>query len=154
MPTVGLNRERCGVHCVLTLARVEPRQALLAKILPRRLKPGCLIERADMEVGYRRGRQAFAGQRRPAPGTESAPGLTWRRIEFGYFSFGDRISFAIECHEHRNWRASMPPTTLAMTPIYPLGLTGCDKTDLTAKAATLQLLGRAHYLILTRFGVT
>jgi hypothetical protein len=43
----------------------------------------------------------------------------------------------------------MPSTTLAMTPIYPLGLTGRDKTDRTAQTATFKLLGRAaHDLIL------
>jgi hypothetical protein len=41
----------------------------------------------------------------------------------------------------------MLSTTLAMTPIYPLRLTGRDKTDRTAEAATFELLDRdAHDL--------
>jgi len=38
------------------------REAFLAKILPRRLKPRGLVKRPDMEVRQLDGRQAFAGQ--------------------------------------------------------------------------------------------
>ena len=45
----------------------------------------------------------------------------------------------------------MASTTLAVTPIYRLGLTGRDKADRAAEAATFELLGRiAHDLILLR----
>jgi len=47
----------------------------------------------------------------------------------------------------------MLSATLAMTPIYPLGLTGRDKTDRTAQTATFKLLGRAaHALSLAKLG--
>jgi hypothetical protein len=43
----------------------------------------------------------------------------------------------------------MASTTLAVTPIYRLGLTGRDKADCAAEAFTFELLGRiAHDLIL------
>ena len=45
----------------------------------------------------------------------------------------------------------MASTTLAVTPIYRLGLTGRDKADCAAEASTFELLGRiAHDLILLR----
>jgi len=43
----------------------------------------------------------------------------------------------------------MASTTLAVTPIYRLGLTGRDKADCAAEASTFELFGRiAHDLIL------
>ena len=98
-----------------------------------------------MEMRYRWGWQAFAGQRRPAPGAKSSLGFPRRRIKLGYLTFGNRISFAVECHEDRNRRAGVLSTTLAMTPIYALGLTSRQKTDCAAQAATLELLGRAGH---------
>ena len=45
----------------------------------------------------------------------------------------------------------MASTTLAVTPIYRLGLTGRDKADCAAEASTFELFGRiAHDLILLR----
>jgi hypothetical protein len=45
----------------------------------------------------------------------------------------------------------MASTTLAVTPIYRLGLTGRDKADCAAEASTFELFGRiAHDLILPR----
>ena len=45
----------------------------------------------------------------------------------------------------------MASATLAVTPIYRLGLTGRDKADCAAEASTFELFGRiAHDLILLR----
>jgi hypothetical protein len=45
----------------------------------------------------------------------------------------------------------MLSTTLAMTPIYPVWLTGRDKTDRTAEAATFELLDRVAHDLILRF---
>ncbi len=135
---------------------MEPRQAFLGKILSPRLKPRGVIERPDREMRFRRPRETFARQRGPAPGAKSAPGSPWRRIELGDLAFGHGIRLAVEGHEDRNRRARMPATTLAMTPIYPLRFTRCDKPDRPAQAATFKLLGRAAHdlILLPRLGVS
>ena len=106
-----------------------------------------------MEMRYHWGWQAFAGQRRPAPGAKSSPGFPRRRIKLGYLTFGNRISLAVECHEDRNRRAGVLSTTLAMTPICPLRLAGRDKTDRTTEAATFELLDRAAHNLILPFGL-
>jgi hypothetical protein len=41
---------------------MQPRQAFFEKVMFRRLKPRSLIERTDMEMGYRQPGQTFASQ--------------------------------------------------------------------------------------------
>ena len=67
--------------------------------MPRRLKLRGLIEGADMEVRFGRPGQTFASQGRTALGAESAARFPRRRIELRYFTFGDLIRLAVECHE-------------------------------------------------------
>src|SRR5262245_23363236 len=140
----------------LCLGDVEPWQAFLWKILSPRLQPRGLIERTDMEMRFRRPGETFARQRGPAPGAKSAPRSPWRRIELGYLAFGHGIRLAGEGHEDRNRRASVPATTLAMTPTYPFRFTSCDKTDRPAQATPCKLLGRAAHdlILLSRLGVS
>src|SRR5208283_1634514 len=103
--------------------------------MPRRLKARSLIEGADMEVRFRRPGQTFASQGRTAPGAKSAARFPRRRIELGYFAFGDLIRLAVECHQNRNRRAGVLSTTLAMTPILALRFASGDKADCAAEAA-------------------
>src|SRR5262249_26892723 len=141
---------RCRNHRVLGLGDVEPRQAFLGKILsPPRLQPCGVIERPDMEMRLRRPGPTFARQRGPEPGPKSPPRSPGRRIKLGDLACGHGIRRAVEGREDSNWRARMPATTLAMTPIDPHGCTHGDKTDRPAQAAPFKLLGRvAHDLIL------
>ncbi len=125
----------------------EPGQALLREYVPRRLKFGCPIEGADMEMGFGRQRpaQAFAGQGRPAPGTKSPPGSSRRRIELGDLPLGDGIGRALECDKDRSRCPAMLSATLAMAPIYSLRLTRCHKADRTAQAAAFELVCHAAH---------
>jgi len=82
-------------------------------------------------------------------GTKAPPRFAGRRIKLAYFTFRNAISIAVEQREDSDRRASMPSTTLAMTPIHRLGLTGRDKMDRATEAATFKLFGcAAHDLIL------
>jgi hypothetical protein len=128
----------------------EPGETFLRKVLlSRRLKLRGTIEGADMKMRFRRPGEAFASQGRSASGAKSAPGSPGRRIELGYLAFSNGISPTVEYHEDSDRRASMPSTTLAMTPVYSLGLAGRDKTDRAAQTAAFKLLGCAvHDLIL------
>src|SRR6266853_1941889 len=99
--------------------------------MPRRLKLRGSIKCADMEMRFSRQGLAFAGQRRPAPGAKSPPS-TGRRIELGYLTFDNGIRSAVECHEDRNGRTAMLPTTLAMTPRHSFRLAGSQKADRAA----------------------
>ena len=102
-----------------------------------------------MEMRFSRQGLAFAGQRRPAPGAKSPPS-TGRRIELGYLTFDNGIRSAVECHEDRNGRTAMLPTTLAMTPRHSFRLAGSQKADRAAQAATFELFSRAtHNLTLS-----
>ena len=108
-----------------------------------------------MEMRLRRPGEAFTSQGRSTSGAKATPRLPGRRIELGYLAFGDRISLQVIKREDRDRCTGMPSTTLTMTPIYRLGLSGRDKADCAAEAATFKLLGRAaHDLILPRPGVT
>jgi hypothetical protein len=130
----------------LCLGDVKPRETFLRKVLfSRRLKLRGTIEGADMKMRFCRSREAFASQRRSASSAKSAPRSPGRGIELGYLAFGNGISPAVEYHEDNDRRASMPSTTLAMTPIYALGLTGRDKPDRSAQTATFKLLGCAAH---------
>ena len=125
----------------------EPSQALLREYVPRRLKFGCLIEGADMEMGFGRQRpaQAFASQGRPTPGTKSPPGSSRRRIELGNLALGDGIGRALECDKDRSGCPAMLSATLAMAPIYSLRLTRRHKADRTAQAAAFELVCHAAH---------
>jgi hypothetical protein len=117
----------------LSLGDVKPRETFPRKVVfSRRLKLRGTIEGADMKMRFRRPGETFASQGRPAPRAKSAPHSPGSGIELGYLAFGNGISPAVEYHEDSDRRASMPPTALAMTPIYALGLTGRDKTDRAA----------------------
>src|SRR5262249_36144197 len=92
--------------------------------------------------------EAFTSQGRSASGAKAPPRLPGRRIELAYLPIGNRIRLEVIKSEDGNRCTCMPSTTLTMTPIYRLGLSGRDKTDRTAEAATFKLLGRtAHDLI-------
>ena len=134
----------------LCLGDVKPRKTFVRKVLfSHRLKLRGPIEGADMKMRFCRPGETFASQGRSASGAKSAPRSPGRGIELAYLAFGNGISPAVEYHEDSDWRASMPSTTLAMTPIYALGLTSRDKTDRAAQTATFKLLGCvAHDLIL------
>jgi hypothetical protein len=82
---------------------------------------------------------AFAGQRRPAPGTES-PLDARRRTELRDLAFGNDAGDESECREDRDRRTAMPPTTLAMTPCHPFRLTGGHKTRRAAQPTALELI--------------
>ena len=102
-----------------------------------------------MEMRLRRPGEAFTSQGRPASDAKATPRLPGRRIELGYLPFGNRISRQVIKREGCDRRAGMPSTTLTMTPIYCLGLSGRDKPDRAAEATTFQSLGRiTHRLIL------
>jgi len=94
---------------------------------------------------FRWTRKTFASQGRSAFGAESAPGSTGRGIELGYLAFGNGVRSAVEQDKSRNRRAGVPSTTLAMTPVHRLRLTGSDKTHCAAQAATFKLLSRAAH---------
>ncbi len=104
--------------------------------MPRRLKPCRLIEGAEMEVRFRRPGQTFASQGRTAPDAESAARLPGRRIELGYFAFGNLICLAVERHEDRNRRAGVLSAAFAVTPINTLRYASGNKADPTAEAAS------------------
>lgn len=129
---------------------MQPRQALLQKVLSFcRFKLRGLIERTNMEMRLHRPWEAFASQGRSTSGTKAAPRLAGRGVELGYLPFGNRISLQLIKREDRDRRAGMPSTTLTVTPIYRLGLSGRDKTDRAAQTAAFKLLGFAtHDLIL------
>jgi len=77
--------------------QVQPGQALLRKVLLAcRLKARGLNERTDMEMRFRRPRQAFASQGRAASAAEATPRLPRRRIELGDLAFGNGIGFAVK----------------------------------------------------------
>ncbi len=122
---------------------VQPRETLLGKIMPRRLKPRGLIEGADMEVRFHRSGQTFASQGRTAPGAESAACFPGCRIELGYFALGNLVRLAVERHEDGNRRAGVLAAAFAMTPINPLRHASGNKADRAAEASTFQLLNRS-----------
>jgi len=111
--------------------------------VPRRLKPGGLIECADMEMHFRRA-FAFARQGGPAPRAESAP-PAGRRVELLYLPFGHSISVTAECHEHGDRRTAMLATALAMAPRHPYRFTAGDKSHRAAQASALNSV--AHLVI-------
>jgi hypothetical protein len=124
---------------------------LISEYVPGRLKFAGPIEYADMEMRFRRQwpAQAFAGQCRPAPGTKSPPGSSWRRIKLGNLSFGNRIGRVLESDKDRSRCAAMLAATFTMAPIYSRRLTSRNETDRAAQAAAFELVGRAaHNLIL------
>src|SRR5262249_55215294 len=95
--------------------------------------------------GLGRQPRAFAGQCRPAPGAEPAPGSSRCRIELGYLALGDCISRVLECDKDRSGCAAMLAATLAMAPIDAFRSTSRNKTDGTAEAATFEPVGRASH---------
>jgi hypothetical protein len=107
--------------------------------VPCRLKPGGLIESADMKMRFSRRAFTFARQGGPAPCAESAP-PAGGRIELRYLPFGYRISVTPECHEHRNRRTAMLATALAMAPRHPFRFTGCDKSHCAAQTPALNFV--------------
>ena len=124
---------------------------LVGEDVPGWLKFGRPIECAEMEMRFRREgpAQAFAGQCRPALGTESPPGSSRRRIELGNLSSGNRIGRVIERDKDRGRRAAMLAATFAMAPINTLGTASRNKTDRAAQAAALKLVAsNAHNPIL------
>ena len=111
----------------------------------RRLKSRGLIECTDVEMRFTRWQElAFAGQRRPAAGTE-APPSTGRRVELGNLTLGNGISGAVERREHGDGRAGVPPATLAMAPHNGVRLTHGDKAHSAAQAAAFELIGHATH---------
>ena len=117
--------------------------------MPRRFKPGGLIECADMKMHFRRA-FTFARQGGPAPCAESAQ-PAGRRIELRYLPFGHRISVTPECHEHGDRRTAMPATALAMAPRHPYRFTGGDKSHRAAQAAALNSVRSSCRPSLIRF---
>ena len=122
----------------LSVAQMQPTEALLREYVPRRLKSLGLVKCSNMEMRFSRQGLAFAGQRRPTPGAKSPP-PPGRRIELCYLTFGNGIRRAVECHEDGDGRTAMLPTTLAMTPSHRFRLTSSHKTDRPAEAATFEL---------------
>jgi hypothetical protein len=132
-----------------SIARVEPRQALLREDVPRWLKFGGPIERTDREMCFGRQSCTLAGQGRATPRTKPAAGSSRRGIELGYLAFGDRVGRTFECDKNRSRCAGVSPATLAMAPIDSLWFTGRNETNRATQTATFELLGRAaHNLIL------
>jgi hypothetical protein len=130
-------------------SHMHPRQVLLREYMPRRLKVGCAIECADIEMRFGRQPCAFAGQSRPAAGAKPAPCSSRRRVEFGYFTLGYRISHTFKGDKHRSGRAAMLAATLTMAPVDALWLTSRHKTDCTTQTTSFELVGCAtHDLIL------
>jgi len=123
----------------LGVAQVQPRQALLRKYVPCRPEPCRLIECTDVKMCFLWQPIAFAGQRRPAFGTES-PLHAGRRAELGDLALGNDVNGALECREDRYRRTAMPATTLAMAPCHPFRLTGGHKAHRAAQAAALELI--------------
>lgn len=116
----------------LTVTSVEPRQALLRKVLLFAwLKVRGLIERTNMEMRLRRPGQALTSQSGTASGAKATARLPWGRIELGYLAFGKSVSLKVIKREDRDRCTGMPSTALTMAPIYRLGLPGRDKTDCT-----------------------
>ena len=77
--------------------QVQPGQALLRKVLfACRLKAASFNECTNMEVRFRRSRQAFASQSGSALAAEAASRLPGRRIELGYLAFVNDIIFDIK----------------------------------------------------------
>ena len=117
--------------------------------MPRRLKPGGLIESADMKMRFSRRAFTFARQGGPAPCAESAP-PAGGRIELRYLPFGYRISVTPECHEHGNRRTAMLATALAMAPRHPLRFTGGDKSHCAAQTPALNFVAHLAIVPLSR----
>jgi hypothetical protein len=120
------------------LIKMQPSQAFVRKYVPRRLKPGSVIESADMKMHFWRA-FAFARQGGPAPSTESAQ-PAGRRIEFRYLPFGYNISIARERHEHGDRRTAMLAAAVAMAPRNSYRFTGGDKSHRAAQAPAFNLL--------------
>ena len=118
---------------------MQPRQALLREYVPRRPEPCRLIECTDVKMCFLWQPIAFAGQRRPAFGTES-PLHAGRRAELGDLALGNDVNGALECREDRDRRTAVPATTLAMAPCHPFRLTGGHKAHRAAQAAALELI--------------
>jgi hypothetical protein len=125
---------------------MEPRQAFFRKYVPRRFKPGGIVERADMKMHFRRA-FTFTRQSRPTPCAESAQ-PAGRRIELRYLSFGYGISVMPECHEYGDRSAAMLATALAMAPCDPYRFTRSDKSHRAAQTPPFSLFAHlAHPLL-------
>src|SRR5260370_32035426 len=102
---------------------MQPGQALRREYVPRRLKSRGLIECTDMKMRFALQVLAFAGQRRPAPGAESAQ-PAGRRIELDDLAFGNDIRRALERHKDGDRCPAVLSTTLTMAPRHRFRLTG------------------------------
>ncbi len=140
------NSRKCEPATCLQIARslryVEPRQVFVTEYVPCWLKVGRAIKRADMEMCFGRQARAFAGQCRSAPAAEPAPGSPRRRIEFRYLAPRDRISRSFDRNKNRRGCAAMLTATFTMAPIHAFRLTGSNKTDGAAQAATFELVSK------------
>jgi len=128
----GSRNEARLFEVALSVIDTYPREVFLREYVPRWLEFGRAIKCANIEMRFGRQPGAFTSQGRSAPGAKPAPGFSRRRIELGYFAFGDRISRLFECYEYRSRCAAMLTATLAMAPIYSLRPPGRDKTDCAA----------------------
>jgi hypothetical protein len=76
---------------------MHPGQALLGKVLfACRLKARGFDECTNMEMRFRRSKQAFASQGRAASAAEATSRLPGRRIELGYLAFSNGIIFVVK----------------------------------------------------------
>src|SRR4051794_22985885 len=109
---------------------MQPGQAFFREYVPRRLKSGGVIERADMKMHFRRA-FTFARQGGAAFGAEAAQ-PTGRGVEFRNLPFGHFVCVMPEPDEHGDRGAAMPAAALAVAPRHPRWLPGCDKAHRTA----------------------
>ena len=120
------------------LQQVEPRQLLVPEIVPGRLQPCGIVERADMEVRFGRQSRDFAGQGGTALPTETTH-CSRRRGELGDLAAGHAIGAMIETNEHGNRRAAVLSAALAMTPENRFGPTRGGESNGATETATLKL---------------
>ena len=132
----GRGRRAYGGGRGLSVAQMQPGQALLREYVPRWLKSRGLVKCANMEMRFGRQPLAFAGQCRPALGAKSAP-RPRRGVELGYLAFGNSIIGPLECREDRDGCTAMLATTLAVAPRHPFRLTHGHKAYRATDAATL-----------------
>src|SRR5262249_960912 len=122
------------------VAQVQPRQLLVAEVVPGWFEPHRIIDRADVEMRLGRQLRGLAGEGRAA-GPAKAARRARRRLELRDLPLRHPPGLARAPDEHRDRRAAVPPTALAMTPEHALGLARRDEAHGTAEATTFDLRG-------------
>jgi hypothetical protein len=115
----------------------------------RRLKLRSITKCADMKMRFIRA-FAFAGQRRSASGTKSAPPAR-RRIELRDLTISNDVRVVFERHEDGDGRTAMLPATLAMAPRYRFRLSGGHEAYGAAQATAFELIAHAAELSVSKF---